>query len=166
MAVTRLSAGKVVPVPEIPASAAETAVVGFIIVVALYFGQAVFVPLALAVILSFILAPPVRILRRWGLPRPASVVLVVVVAFALIFSVGAMITQQVADLAEEMPRYQLTLTEKVKALKLVAVGSGGAFERASATLKNLQKELDKPDGPATQPAQVTVAPLSNSELAV
>ena len=44
MAITRPSAGKVVPAPEIPASAAETAVVGFIIVVALYFGQAVFVP--------------------------------------------------------------------------------------------------------------------------
>ena len=164
MAVTRLSARNVVSVPEIPASAAETAVIGFIIVVALYFGQAVFVPLALAVILSFILAPPVRVLRRWGLPRPASVVLVVVLAFALIFSVGALITQQVGDLAEEMPGYQITLKEKVKALKLVAAGSGGAFERASDTLKDLQEELDKPAGPATQPAQVTVAPLNNSAI--
>ncbi len=164
MSITKLPPGKTVPMPEIPASAAETAVIGFIVVVALYFGQAVFVPLALAVILSFILAPPVRILRRVGLPRPASVVLAVVLAFAVIFSVGALITQQIANLAAEMPRYQLTLTEKVKALKLVAAGNGGAFERASATLKNLQEELDKPEGPATPPAQVTVAPLNNGTI--
>ena len=47
-------------VPGVPATAAEMAIVGFIIIVGLYFGQVVLVPLALAVILSFVLAPAVR----------------------------------------------------------------------------------------------------------
>ena len=136
-------------VPELPVSPVEIALVGFIIVVALYFGQAVFVPLALAVILSFVLAPPVRVLRRLGLPNSPSVILVVMLTFALIFGVGALITQQVTGLAQELPRYQLTLKDKIKALKLAAADSGGAIERASATLKDLQKELEKPDEAAS-----------------
>jgi len=147
--------------PELPASAVEITLVGFIIVVALYFGQAVFVPLALAVILSFILVPPVRLLRRIGLPNSASVVLVVMLAFAVIFGIGALITQQVGSLAEEIPRYQLTLKDKVKALRLAAAGSGGAIERASETLKDLQKELEMPEQAAPAPAPVTVAPLGS-----
>ncbi len=64
-------------VPGVPATAAEMAIVGFIIIVGLYFGQVVLVPLALAVILSFVLAPAVRLLKRGGLPNTPAVVLVV-----------------------------------------------------------------------------------------
>lgn len=142
----------------------EVAVIGFVVVVALYFGQAVLVPLALAVILSFILAPAVRVLRRIGLPKSPSVLLVVALAFGLIFSIGALITEQVAGLAQEIPRYQLTLKDKIKELKNAAAGSGGAFERASETLRDLQKELEKPDAAAIQPAPVTVAPLGNTAI--
>ncbi len=147
-------------VPELPVSPVEIALVGFIIIVALYLGQAVFVPLALAVILSFVLAPPVRVLRRLGLPNSPSVILVVVLTFAVIFGVGAVITQQVTGLAQELPRYQLTLKDKIKALKLAAADSGGAIERASATLKDLQKELEKPQdaSPSSDPAPV--APIN------
>ena len=79
----------------VPGSAGEMAILAFLIVVTLYFGQAVLVPLALAVILSFVLAPAVRLLRRIGLPNTPAVLLVVVIAFAIIFGIGALITQQV-----------------------------------------------------------------------
>ena len=162
MAILRVSpiaSGPNNPGPDLPVSAVEITLVGFIIVVALYFGQAVFVPLALAVILSFVLAPPVRVLRRLGLPNSPSVVLVVVLTFAVIFGIGALIAQQVASLALELPRYQLTITDKVKALKLAAADSGGALERASETLSDLQKELEKPNEAAPAPAPVTVEPV-------
>jgi predicted PurR-regulated permease PerM len=142
-------------------SAAEMAILAFLIVVTLYFGQAVLVPLALAVILSFILAPAVRLLRKTGLPNTPAVLLVVVFAFAIIFSVGALITQQVGNLIEEIPRYQLVLKDKVKMLRDYAAFSGGAIDRASDTLKDLQKELQKPE-PPYQP--MTVSPLQNGEL--
>jgi predicted PurR-regulated permease PerM len=123
----------------------ELAIVGFVIVVTLYFGQAVLVPLALAVILSFILAPAVRALRHWGLPNSAAVLVVVLLASAIIFGAGGLIAQQVTSLAREIPGYQLTLRDKVKVLKDATAGSGGALERASETLKDLQKELEKPE---------------------
>jgi hypothetical protein len=45
-------------------------------VVALYFGRQVLLPIALAVLLSFVLAPPVRLLQRLYLPRFAAVTIV------------------------------------------------------------------------------------------
>jgi predicted PurR-regulated permease PerM len=135
------------------------AIVGFIIIVALYFGQVVLVPLALAVILSFVLAPAVRVLKRWGLPNTPSVVLVVTVAFALIFGVGMLITQQVASLAQELPRYQITLKQKVAALRDATAGGGGAIKQASDALKDLQEQLEAPAKSAAPPVAVTVSPL-------
>ncbi len=153
------SADGLITSPGVPPSAAEMAIVGFIIVVALYFGQVVLVPLALAVILSFVLAPAVRLLKRGGLPNAPAVIAVVVVAFSIIFGVGALITQQVGSLARELPRYQITLKEKVTALRDATSGSGGAFQQASDTLKDLQKQLEAPATPGAPSVSVTVTPL-------
>ena len=165
MAITRFvrpdSAGPQAVPYDMLRPAAEMALLGFIIVVALYYGQAVLVPLALAVILSFVLAPAVRVLRRAGLANTPAVLLVVVFAFAIIFGVGALITQQVGSLAREIPSYQVTLKNKVKLLKDATSGSGGAIERASATLKDLQKELERPDVNASAPVPATGSPLPN-----
>jgi predicted PurR-regulated permease PerM len=145
--------------PGVPPTAAEMAIVGFIIVVALYFGQVVLVPLALAVILSFVLAPAVRALKRSGLPNAPAVILVVMVAFAIIFGVGALITKQVTSLAHELPRYQITLKDKVTALRDATSGSGGAFQQASDTLKDLQKQLEAPSAAPPSPSvSVTITP--------
>jgi predicted PurR-regulated permease PerM len=150
----------IIPASGAPPTAAEMAIVGFIIVVTLYFGQVVFVPLALAVILSFVLAPGIRLLKRAGLPNAPSVLLVVFVAFSIIFGVGALITQQVGTLAKELPRYQITLKEKIVALREATAGSGGAFQQASDTLKDLQKQLETPStGADSPPVSVTVTPL-------
>ncbi len=140
----------------IPASPFEMTVIGFLIVIVLYIGQPVLVPLALAVILAFVLSPAVRVLRRLGLANSPSVIIVVAVAFAAIFSVGALITQQLGSLVSELPRYQMTLREKVKALKDVAEGSSGAIKQASETLKDLQHELDAPDAPAVSGNQPSI----------
>ena len=142
------AADGIIPATGAPPTAAEMAIVGFIIVVTLYFGQVVFVPLALAVILSFVLAPGIRLLKRAGLPNAPSVILVVFVAFSIIFGVGALITQQVGTLAKELPRYQITLKEKIVALREATAGSGGAFQQASDTLKDLQKQLETPSAGA------------------
>jgi predicted PurR-regulated permease PerM len=149
---------------RLPASPAEMAIVIGAIVLALYFGKAVLMPLALAVILSFVLAPPVRVLRRVGLPNAPAVFLVVALAFAVIFAVGALITQQVGSLAEQLPTFQVTLKEKVKALKQFASG-GGAIERASDTLKDLQQELERPEEAQPPPAPI-LRPQGTSQLPI
>ncbi|MGE5166377.1 MAG: hypothetical protein ACM3IH_20465, partial [Sphingobacteriales bacterium] len=61
-----------------------TVLVAAAIVAALYFGREVLLPIALAVLLNFVLAPPVRLLQRLYLPRFAAVTIVVLLAFGVI----------------------------------------------------------------------------------
>ena len=79
------------------------------IVAALYFARAIFLPLALAILLTFLLAPEVRLLRTWGVPRVPAVVLVVAFACAIFLGIGALVGQQVTQLAQRLPEYQLTI---------------------------------------------------------
>ena len=79
---------------------AATAVTAAIIIASLYFGREVFVPIALAILLSFVLAPLVRLLQRWRIPRGFAVISVVFLAFIAIFALAGVIASQVNDLAE------------------------------------------------------------------
>ena len=62
-------------VPRRPSSIANTLVSTAILIAALYFGQDVFVPLAIAVLLSFVLAPLADRIQRIGVGRAPSVLL-------------------------------------------------------------------------------------------
>src|ERR1700693_6624354 len=93
---------------ELPASALTTMLFTVVIVSALYFGREVLVPIALALLLSFALAPLVRLLQGWHLPRTVAVILVVLLAFAGIFSLGALMVSQGNELAGELPRSRST----------------------------------------------------------
>jgi predicted PurR-regulated permease PerM len=131
-----------------PKSAVATAVLAAIIVGILYFGREIFVPIALAILLSFVLAPLVRLLQRWHMPRALAVVAVVLLAFTSIFALGGVIAAQVAELAGELPRYQYTMREKIKSLRGTAATSG-TLERAADVLQDLGKELNKPKEPGS-----------------
>ena len=134
------------------------AVTAAIIIGTLYFGREVFVPIAMAILLSFVLAPLVRLLQRWYVPRGLSVVVVVLVAFTSIFVLGGVIASQVAELAGELPHYQNTMREKIRSIRGTAAPSG-ALERAADVLSDLGKELNKPKEPAAgQTAPLQTAP--------
>jgi predicted PurR-regulated permease PerM len=111
------------------------------IVAALYFGREVLMPVALAVLMSFVLAPLVRQLQRWYLPRIAAVFLVVLFAFSIVFALGGLMIAQVNQVAENLPSYQSTLRDKIQSLRGAATGSG-TLEQASQVLQNLGKELE------------------------
>ena len=113
------------------------------IVAALYFGREVLLPMALAVLLSFVLAPLVKLLQRLYLPRFAAVAIVVLFAFGVIFGLGTLMFAQISQLAGDLPRYQSNLGEKIKTLRGATTASG-TLEQASQVLRNLQKELDRP----------------------
>src|SRR6185312_11552100 len=115
------------------------------IVAALYFGREVLVPIALAVLLSFVLAPLVRRLQSWRFPRIVAVSVVAIFAFAIIFGLGAFMVSQVSQLANDLPRYESNLADKIQSLQGVAAGTGtGPLERASDVLKDLKREIEKP----------------------
>src|SRR6476620_4615797 len=109
----------------------------------LYFGREIIIPIALAILLSFVLAPLVGLLQFIRIPRGLAVVSVVITAFALIFAMGSLLANQLTQLAGDLPRYQSTISEKIQAFRDTTAGRG-TLERASDMLKDLSKELDKP----------------------
>jgi predicted PurR-regulated permease PerM len=129
-------------------------VIAVIAVAALYFGRELFVPLALAILLSFILAPIVVTLRRWHVGRVMSVVLSVLLAVTIFATLSAVMTHQVTRLAAELPRYEYTIRDKVQRLQ-GALTRAGIVENASAVLKGVNKELEKPAEEEKKAAQST-----------
>ena len=121
-------------------TALAMALLAAIVVAALYAGREVFIPTALAILLSFVLAPLVRLLQRLRAPRGLAVVAVVLLAFTAIFSVGTVIVGQVTDLAADLPRYQSTMREKIRSL--AGQRQGGPLGRAADILQDLSKELE------------------------
>src|ERR1700683_5312316 len=101
------------PTSSTPESTLNTVVIVVVVVAALYFGREVLVPIALAILLTFMLAPLVRLLHGWHFPRIVAVMLVVLMAFAAIFGLGALMVSQVNQLARNLPGYQSTLGEKI-----------------------------------------------------
>ena len=147
---------------NIQGSALTGVIFGCVIIACLYFGREVLVPIALAVLMSFLLAPPVQLLQGWRLPRGLAVILVVVVAFAAIFSLGGLMVAEVNQLASDLPRYQSTLHEKIQSLR-GATAVTGTLERASQVLQELNSELNKPKrgAPASSPLTPPGGPSSD-----
>jgi predicted PurR-regulated permease PerM len=139
-----------------PPNAAPFLIAG-IVVVALYFGRELFVPLALAILLSFIIAPLALVLRRWGAGRVVSVLLAILVAVTVLAALGTMVTRQVTRMASELPRYEYTIRDKVQRLQ-AAFTRTGVVESASSVIKGVSKELEKPPEDEKAARERTLAP--------
>lgn len=139
-------------------------VIVVVTVAALYFTREILVPMALAVLLTFVLAPMVRVLQRWRFPRSAAVGLAVACSLAVIAALGTMVMVQVNQLATDLPRYQKTLGEKIQHVRDV-VGTSSLLKNASGLLTNLSKELEKPQiekiaaPPALTPSANSAKPI-------
>ena len=118
-------------------------VVAAIIIAMLYFGREIFVPIALAILLSFVLAPAVRFLEVWYAPRAVAVMSVVLLAFAVLFAAGGVVATQLAELANDLPGYQSTIRAKIQSIRGTTATSS-TLERAADVLQDLGKELEKP----------------------
>jgi predicted PurR-regulated permease PerM len=130
-----------------------------LVITALYVGRSVFIPIAIAILLSFVLAPLVRALRRWRVPRVPSVGLVVLLAVAILGGLGTIVAQQFADLTKELPNYETTITRKIASLKQL-IGGGGSLERAAASLRNIGGQITEPAPGGAKPAEGSPDPQS------
>jgi predicted PurR-regulated permease PerM len=140
------------PRQAIPLPSTLTVVIMAVVTIAaLYFAREVLVPIALALLLSFVLSPAVRFLRSLYFPRLLAVIVVGILAFAAISALAAVIGSQVNQLAADLPSYQSTLREKIQNLRGASKGTG-TLERASEVLQDLKKEIEpSKSGTATPP---------------
>src|ERR1700679_1079339 len=88
----------------------------------LYFARSVLVPITLAIILSLLIAPLVRVLRRLHLGQTLSVLAAVVVLALSFAAVAGVIGSQLVRMAQSLPRYERTIKQKLKTLNDVTVG--------------------------------------------
>lgn len=115
-----------------------------IAVAALYFGRPVLIPLALAILLAFALAPVVGFLRaRLHFHRVVAVVTTLLFAVVIVGGLGAFIGTQIGELALELPRYQTNLTHKVQSVQGGAA-TNGIFSHLSRMIEKLGNQIQEP----------------------
>jgi predicted PurR-regulated permease PerM len=125
-----------------------------VIIAGLYFAREVILPIALAVLISFLLAPLVNRLERWRLGRVPSVVIVVMLTLAVLATVSFVVAKQTLDLAERLPDYRQNIKDKMQRLRQ----SGGKFGRSLQGFEVIQEEVIAPR-PASVPASTQAAAL-------
>ena len=153
-----------------------TLAVGVVIVAGLYLGRTVLIPITLAVLLSFLLAPIANLLRRIHLGRVLSVIVAVLIALSIILALGGVIGTQIAGLAQDVPRYASTVQSKVDTVQTYATTQmsgimrrlGQSFDHppasqpkaaASAEPKPMQVEVRQPDPTPFQLAERIITPI-------
>src|ERR1700722_16764314 len=129
--------------PSAVVNGAAGLIIAALLVAGLNAGQEILIPLALAGLLGFVLAPLVRRLESWGLPNGLAVPAVIVVLLAALFG-GATITgRELAQLLEEVPKHETNLREKARFLHF-QLGTQGIWQRAAATLRSVEQEVTDP----------------------
>ncbi len=144
------------PLPAPPAHSPLLTAGGIVLAIGgLYFGRDIFIPFALSILLGFALTPLVNRLRRLKLPRIAAVLVAVTLAFVLIGGIAYVVGRQIVQLADNLPSYQTTITQKIRSLQESAPG-GGVVDRVTTTIQDLSKEISGPDKPAPSPSGPTL----------
>ena len=114
-------------------------VLGLLVVAAvLYFAKEVLLPLALAILLAFLLAPLVERLERWKLGRLASTLVVAFLALGVVVSIGTVAGTQAVSLAAKLPEYRHSIAQKIRALRVPKQNSD--LGKAAKALKDIEKE--------------------------
>ncbi len=141
-----------------------------LIIAALYFASEVLIPITLAALLTFILAPLVNLLEQIHVPRVPATVAAVLLAIGVIIGIATVIGSQVADLAGQLPVYQTSIENKVSKLRENTIApltrAVSRFESSSQQKSpsgEIQNSADH-DGVKPVPVQVQQPPATPIEI--
>jgi predicted PurR-regulated permease PerM/methylmalonyl-CoA mutase cobalamin-binding subunit len=135
-----------------------------LVVSALYFAQEVLVPLALAILFTFLLTPLVIRLERLGIPRAIAATTVVLLGLCLIGVLAWTLSSQAVDLASQLPQYKKRIDKKISHLPFLH--SDGAYAKLTDAADQIKIDFASPSGKATtQPIAVTVSDQSTTGMA-
>ncbi|HET7854797.1 MAG TPA: AI-2E family transporter [Candidatus Methylomirabilis sp.] len=112
-----------------------------LVIACLYWAQAVLIPIALSILLTFLLSPIVGALERLRLGRMPSVILVAVLSFSLLGGIGWAIAPQITSLANDLPKYTKNIKKKIGDLR--RAGKGTSLEKVQVTVKEVMEEIEK-----------------------
>ncbi len=132
-----------------------------LIIASLNWAQAVVIPVALAMLLTFLLSPVAGALERLALGRIVSVILVVVLTFSLLGGIGWIVTLQFGSLANELPKYTVNIRQKIADVR--GAGKGGALENVQKTVEAVTSEIQQEDKLASTSDQGQPVAVQSSE---
>lgn len=115
-------------------------VMAFGVILGLYWGRPLLVPIALAALLTVLLNPVVGVLQRWRLGRVPAVLVGVVLGGILFGMLGWAVMRQVSGVVSELPQYTSKITKKVRSLK--QLGSGETAKKLGAMVDQVSREVD------------------------
>jgi predicted PurR-regulated permease PerM len=148
--------------PSAVVNGAAGMIIAALLIAALYAGQDLLIPLALAGVLGFVLAPLVRRLESFALPNGLAVAIVIAALLAALFGGVTIAGREVAQLLEELPKHEANLREKARFLHF-EVGAPGIWQKAATTLRSVEQEIVDPQDNG-RPLQVQVAQNSEPPL--
>jgi predicted PurR-regulated permease PerM len=131
-----------------------------LVIVVLYWAQAVLVPIALAVLLTFVLTPAVGWLERW-LGRVPAVLAVATLVFIILGLAGWGLARQMDRLADDLPAYRVNILSKIADVR--GAGKGGSVEKLQETIEGIKTDLGQssaPKGMPSRPVLVTSEPVT------
>ncbi len=131
--------------------------VAVVVIAGLYLAREVLVPITLALLLGFLLAPLVSLLRRIGLPKTVAVLSATAVALGVILLLGTVIGTQVADLAGDLPRYEGTVEAKIESVRSYAT------DHVAHLFNGLNENLLHVAAPGGGAAAPAAAPVDTSQ---
>ncbi len=111
-----------------------------LVIVALFLGKEMLIPLALALLFSFLLTPPITWLEKLKLGRVGAVLIVLALAFSIASGVLWLGTTQLADIVTQLPRYQGNIHRKIQAMRNPA---GTGLSKAMNSIKQISTELSQ-----------------------
>src|SRR6202166_1709242 len=115
-----------------------TLVAAVVVITALYFARVMLVPLALAVLFTFVLAPLVTALERIRIPRFFAIFLVVGITVSGIGIMGWTVGNQLIDVTNQLPSYKTNIKEKIDAIRNP---KNRRLDKAADAMKELGKEI-------------------------
>jgi len=110
-------------------------------VAALHLAKEILLPIALAILISFLLTPLANRLERLGLGRIISVISVATVSFAVLGVLGWVVLSQLADLGDQLPKYRNNLIAKVKQIRPEST----TIENVTETIEDVQQSMAEED---------------------
>ncbi|HEX8961727.1 MAG TPA: AI-2E family transporter [Rhodocyclaceae bacterium] len=155
------------PSPQ-PATSARREIAGDIVAAAvvlglLYVGREVLVPITLAIILSLVLLPLVRGLKRCGLGQTSAVLASVSALVIVVAGLATVIGVQMVHVAASLPQYEETIQAKVKALRELSVDRMAAVQneagRMFGGLDGQPRDVPGARGGVARGAGTAAAPL-------
>ena len=133
-----------------------------LVIASLYWAQAVLIPVALAILLTFLLNPVVTVLQSNGLGRAPAAVLVVVLVSVIVVAAGWVTASQMSSLAYELPKYKDNITQKIADFRHAS--KGGALEKVQDAVETVTSELKRDAPPRTAPKEPVAVVVESASL--